>query len=383
MLQEVALIILAITAAASAYILIGYPLLLALVPWRRAPAIKKDDQYEPSVSVIVAVFNGEQFIRAKLESLLQLDYPKDRLELIVVCDGSTDRTADIVSEFHSHAVRLVKQGRSGKAAAINLGMKTASNEILFFTDVRQPLEPSSLRRLAANFFDPTVGAVSGELRMLAAGTGQQADLDLYWRYELWARGKHSQIDSIFNATGCIYAIRRSLVSSIREDTLTDDAVLPLQAFFLGFRVIHEPAAIAYDYQTAAGGEFRRRMRTLAGLWQVHARTPQLFGHGNRMRIHFLSHKFGRLTLPWMVLATVAATVSLPESSFKSSLVLSEAMFLVLAGADAIIPMRFPLKRVASAARTFLIMNLCAAMAVAALWGDARRFWRQPTKVQRS
>jgi cellulose synthase/poly-beta-1,6-N-acetylglucosamine synthase-like glycosyltransferase len=234
----------------------------------------------------------------------------------VVSDGSTDATDSLVREYADRGVQLISAPHRGKAAAINLAIEHATGETLFFTDVRQPLDPMALRHLVANFADPTVGAVTGEMRLLRPEDGEQADMDLYWRYEVWARKRHSRIDSVFNATGCIYAIRRKLVSPIPPDSLTDDAVLPMRGFFDGFRVILDPEAIAFDYPALAGTEFRRRFRTLAGMWQVFAGFPQLFSSRNRMRFHFLSHKFARLMLPWSILLIVGATIALPPSNLK-------------------------------------------------------------------
>jgi cellulose synthase/poly-beta-1,6-N-acetylglucosamine synthase-like glycosyltransferase len=236
-----------------------------------------------------------------------------------------------------------------------------------------------LRHLAANFADTSVGAVTGEMRLYKGDAGEQADMDLYWRYELWARGRQSSRDSIFNTTGCIYAIRRSLAMPLREETLSDDAMLPLEAFFRGYRVIFDPKAVAWDQPAIGGTEFRRRWRNLAGLWQVHLWRPELFTSRNRMRRHFLSHKFGRLVLPWALLTALAATAVLPVSSFRNSSLAGEALFLVMAAADRFVPRPWILKRITSPARTFLLMNLAALAAVAVFFVAPQKLWR-PTRV---
>jgi len=320
-------------------------------------------------------------VRRKLECLLALDYPRELLQILVVSDGSTDATDEIVESFADRGIRLLKAPRGGKAAALNRALELATGEILFFTDVRQSLEPGSLAQLVANFADPSVGAVTGELRILDPDrAGQQADMELYWRYELWARRRHSRIDSIFTVTGCIYAMRRSLAKPLRPDTLTDDASLSLQAFFGGCRVVFDPQAVATDYPTAEGGEFRRKLRTLAGLWQLHLRHPRLFTGANRMRFHFLSHKFGRLVLPWAVLLIWGATLALPKSGFRSFLLVDELVLVALALADYLVPKRFPLKRITSPARTFLTMNAAALLAVVFLFASPGRAWK-PTRVR--
>lgn len=372
-------IILAVATLVVAYILIGYPLLLATLPVRAAPAVRKDQKYRPTVTAIMAVFNGEIFIGPKLDSILAMDYPRDLLDVLVVSDGSTDRTEAIADEFADRGVRLIKRPRGGKAAALNAALEQATGEILFFTDVRQPLDRAALSHLTANFADPTVGAVTGEMRLLTPDTGEQADMDLYWRYELWVRTRHSRIDSLFTATGCIYAMRRSLATPIPPDTLSDDAMLPLGAFFRGYRVVFEPEALAFDHPALAGSEFRRRWRNLAGLWQLHARVGKLFTRANRMRFHFLSHKFLRLVLPWAVLAVYGATLALPDGRWKRFLLWDEAAFLILAAVDFLVPKKWLLKRLSSPARTFLLMNAAALAAAAVFFVPAQTLWK-PTRV---
>jgi cellulose synthase/poly-beta-1,6-N-acetylglucosamine synthase-like glycosyltransferase len=360
----------------------GYPMLLA---WRRGrvrPPVAKDPAFETTVSAIMAVHNGESMIRRKLEVLLGLDYPRELVNIIVVSDGSTDGTDAIVREFGDRGVALLTVPRGGKAAALNAGLAAASGEIVFFTDVRQPLEPRCLRHLVANFADATVGAATGELRLVRGDTGEQADMDLYWRYEIWARQKHSRIDSLFNTTGCIYAMRRALAEPLRADTLTDDAMLPLRAFFRGYRVIFDGEAIAFDHPAVAGTEFKRRFRTLAGLWQVHARLPELFTSRNRMRFHFLSHKFTRLLMPWAILVFFCATVALPHSWLRTSLLSAGAVWLLLAACSGLIPSSSALKRLSSPARTLLVMNVAAMAAVAVFFVPANRLWT-PTRVHAS
>ncbi len=366
---------LVVGAAIILYSLVCYPLLLAL--WkRRAAPVRKDLGFRPTVSTVLAVHDGEQFIRAKLESLLALRYPAELMDIVVASDGSTDATDAIVESYASRGVRLLRLPRGGKAAALNAGMERATGEILFLTDVRQPLDPDALAHLVANFADPSVGAVTGELRILGPDSaGEQHDLGLYWRYELWARRRHSEIDSTFVATGCIYAIRRRFAEPLPVDTLTDDAVLPLRAFFRGKRVIFDPLAIAFDYPSAQGVEFRRRLRTLAGLWQVCIRMPELFTRANRMRLHFVSHKALRLALPWAILLVGAASLTLRASPLRDVLLVGEAALAAVALVDAVVPRGFPLKRLTSPARTFLSMNAAALLSVMVFFVQPATLWR--------
>jgi biofilm PGA synthesis N-glycosyltransferase PgaC len=374
-----AAIVLAAATALAAYILIGYPLLLAIAPGRAAPPVQKDPRFQPTVSAILAVYNGEAYLRRKLESILGLNYPKDKLEILVVSDGSTDRTEAIATEFSKQGVILLKCPRGGKAAALNAALGRATGEILFYTDVRQPLDPTSLEHLAANFADPTVGAVTGDVKWRTPQAGEQADLNMYWRYEFWARRQHSLLGSLFNTSGCMYAMRRSLAGPMPPQTLSDDAVLPLGAYFRGYRIVLDPEAVAYDEPALAGTEFRRRWRNLAGLWQVHVWRPELFTSANRMRMHFLSHKFGRLLLPWLLLTIVAASWALPASGWRSFFLSDEAVLLALALADGLIPSGWLLKRVTSPARTFLLMNVASLAAPAVFFVSPQKLWK-PTRT---
>ncbi len=371
----IALGLLAAGTAVVFYILVGYPLLLALHRRPEAPPVRKDTQFQTTVTVVLAVYNGEKFIRAKLGCLLALKYPPDLVDVLVVSDGSIDRTDSIVEEYRDRRVRLIRVPHAGKAAALNEAFRAATGEILFFTDVRQPLDPLALRHLVANFADPTVGAVTGEMRLYRPDSGEQADMDLYWRYEVWARSRQSRIYSLLNTTGCIYALRRSLAGPIPPDTLTDDAILPLRGFFHGYRIVFDPEAIAFDYPAVPGTEFRRRVRTLAGLWQTCSRMPQVFTRANPMRYHFLSHKFSRLLLPWAILLVFASTVALPASGFRDFLLADEAALLLLALADRLVPAGFILKRLTSPAKTFVLMNAAALASICIFFVPASRFWR--------
>ena len=201
-------------------------------------------------------------------------------------------------------------------------------------------------------------------------------MDLYWRYEVWARKRHSDIDSLFNATGCIYAMRRELAHPIPVDTFIDDAMLPLRAFLRGYRISLDTEAIAWDYPAVAGTEFRRRLRTLGGLWQVIVCLPQLFTARNRMRFHFLSHKFGRLVLPWAILLFLVSSLFLPNTGFRTLLLSAEAAWLFLALANGLVPSGSLLKRLTSPARTLVVMNVASFCGLAVFFVPATKLWTQ-------
>lgn len=372
-------LILIVAVAISLYILVGYPLLLS--KWRNfGPPVRKDPDFRTTVSVLLAVYNGEQFIAKKLDNLLSLDYPADLLDIVVVSDGSTDATDRIVLSYADRKVRLVRVPHAGKAAALNAAMQQATGDLLFFVDVRQTFDSQALRHLVANFADPSVGAVTGELRFVHDDrVGEAADIDVYWRYEIWARQQHSLIDSIFSTTGCIYAMRRSLAEPIPPDTLVDDAVIPLRAFFRGYRVVIDTEALAFDYGVVSGGEFRRKLRTLGGVWQVWVRMPQLFTSANRMRLHFLPHKFGRVVLPWLILIGLIAALLLPDGLVRSTLLATALAVLLLAALDVVLPKNFILRGISSPARSFLVLNVASLLSVLVFFVPPERLWK-PTRL---
>jgi cellulose synthase/poly-beta-1,6-N-acetylglucosamine synthase-like glycosyltransferase len=306
---------------------------------------------------------------------LALDYPRDQVEILVISDASTDGTDAIAGEFSASGVRLLRVPRGGKAAALNAALAQAKGEILFFTDVRQRLAPDSLRHLVACLADPTVGSVTGELHIVTGDRQEEADMGLYWRYEVWARKQMTRIDSIFGATGCIYAMPRALVKSIPPDTLGDDAAFPLQAFFRGYRMILDIEAKAYDRASPLGSEFQRRMRTLAGLWQTLVRWPQLLGFQDRMWLHFISHKVGRLALPWLALTALASAFWLP-SPWREAALGSAMVFLALASVDSLLPQRSALKRITSPARTIVVMLAASLCSISVFLVSPQSLWKR-------
>ena len=366
-----------IALALVVYVLFGYPLILLLISRRRGRPVHKQEQFR-TVSVLLPVHNGEAHLARKLESLFDLDYPKDLIEIVIVSDGSTDGTPAIAAAYAGRGVHLIELPRSGKATALNHAMKAATGDILLFTDVRQRLERDSLHHLVACFSDPTVGVVSGELIIAAGENLEQVSVGLYWKYEAWIRKHLSRIDSILGATGCLYAMRRDLASPLPPGALLDDVYEPLVAFFRGYRVILEEKAHAIDFPTALKTEFFRKVRTQSGVYQILFAWPALLTSQNRMRFHFLSHKFGRLLLPFALIVMALSTPWLPEPVRTIALV-GQAAVYIAALLDFAVPDRWPGKRVFSIARTFIALMLAALLAPFALF-RGQRLWK-PTEVR--
>jgi biofilm PGA synthesis N-glycosyltransferase PgaC len=366
-----------LSGAFIAYIVLGYPLLLGVLAKYGARPVHKSDA-QKSVSVIICVHNGARFLRDKLNSVLALDYPAERMEILVVSDGSTDATPCIAREFAGRGVKLLEVPKGGKPAALNAGIPGLRGEILLLTDVRQRLDRESLRRLVECFGDPTVGVVSGELLIGKGESQEEADVGLYWRYESWIRKQLGSLDSIFGATGPFYAMRRDLAVRIPPQMLLDDVYLPMAAFFRGYRLIVEETALAYDYPTTLDTEFKRKVRTLAGNYQIIRAYPKLLGPGNRMWLHFVSYKLGRLAMPYALVALAASSLYLP-GRWMALAAGGQALFYGLAAADRWVPQTFLLKPVSSPARTFVVMMAAAVCALSVFFVSPQSLWKE-TKI---
>src|SRR5580765_3408814 len=263
-------------AATVLYAYVGYGVILAIVAKLRSHAPKRQAGYATSVSFVICAHNEEERIGARVSALTALLTASDITgEIIVVSDGSTDATAANARRSATNHVQVIElTQRQGKAAALNAGCAVARNEILVFADTRQRWDAAALRMLLENFADRAIGAVSGDL-VLESGPGVMAGLGFYWRYEKWLRKKESQIHSMVGVTGAICAVRRSLFPGVPAGILLDDVYWPLRLAMQGHRVIHDKRAIAYDrLPDRPRDEFRRKVRTLAGNFQLVARLPQ-------------------------------------------------------------------------------------------------------------
>ena len=218
------------------YVVAIYPIYLGLCArFKPRPIVKAPQQ--PSLSIIIAVYNGEAFLADKLNSVLALEYPRDRMEVIVASDGSTDRTDVIAQGFAARGVRLISLPRGGKPAALNAAIPLATGEILVLTDVRQALAPESVARLMESFADPSVGVVSGELIIRDAASEQEMSIGVYWKFESWIRDRLSTVYSMFGADGSVLRDPPHPRRPIPPDMLLDDMYLPLSAFFRGYRLV--------------------------------------------------------------------------------------------------------------------------------------------------
>ena len=324
------------------YVYVGYPMLLAV--WAAcARRLHRDSDSVrsgkpatstrmPGVSIVIAARDEAARLPARIENLLASDYPADLLQIIVASDGSTDGTVDALAPYRDR-IELLLLPRSGKASALNAAVRRARHPILVFADARQRFAPDAIRRLVPHFADARVGAVSGEL-MLSAGASTIGDgVSAYWNYEKWLRRREAIVGSTLGVTGAIYAMRRSLWQPLPAETLLDDVLGPIRVVLRGYHVTFEGQARAFDEAPDdAAQELRRKMRTLAGNFQLLAQEPRLLVPGvNPVWLQFMSHKVGRLLVPYALVAIFATSAILaPRSWVYAAIFGAQIAFYALA-----------------------------------------------------
>src|SRR5271157_1653259 len=373
-MQTFSIVVFVIAGATIFYVLFGYPLLLNWMARRADNPVHKDDKLR-TVSFVIAVYNGEKFLERKLKTILALNYPRELMDILVVSDGSTDRTDEIARSFAPQGVRFLRVPHGGKAAALNAGVAQVSGEILALCDARQTLDPDCLRNLIACFGDPKVGSVSPKTIIVQGDIHEEATTSAYWRYEDWIRRRHTRIDSTFGYSGAFAAMRRSLWVPLPPGTLLDDVYVPLHSFFQGYRILYEPDATMYDFPTVLHSEFRRKVRLQAGLYQMLKLMPELLSSRNRMRLHFLSAKYGRTVIPYCRIAIALATFGLPPL-WRALAAWGQALFYGLAALDPLVPDSFPLKELTSPIRTFVVLMAASLAAVRVYFVSPTSLWKE-------
>ncbi len=463
------------------YAYVGYPLWLWLRRlWRTRPVMSapirtadlaKQVCATPFVSIVMAVHNEAGVLARKLRNLWEIDYPPDRCEIIVVSDGSTDQTNQLLAAVGAplvgarpvaarfsdrtsgaatraaptdlgrlHVVTLPQ--RQGKASALNRGIQAAKGEIVVFTDARQLVEPEAVKHLVADFADPTVGCVSGELMLgeaeapeavrkmaalppavrkgsafpaqqaqeetknkalrlgclpesrrlsvqqaaepqQAAGSGRTHSfhsfagsvkgVGVYWSMEKKIRQWESATGSVVGVTGALYAVRRELLVPLPPGTILDDVYLPLHVVRQGRRVIFEPRARAYDDLATGEREFRRKVRTLTGNYQLLHLAPWLLGRTNPVRFEFVCHKLLRLVIPFALASVLVSSMVLEGHFFRLALFL-QLLFYGLAILATVRTSIGMLSRLANLSLAFVLLNTAAAVAFAYFVTGKKEIW---------
>jgi poly-beta-1,6-N-acetyl-D-glucosamine synthase len=318
----------------------------------------------PSVTILLAVHNEQKYLPAKLHNLAGLDYPADRIEVIVVSDGSTDGTNSILAAWKNPSQQIVVlPNHRGKATALNYGVAAARGEIIVFTDARQTIASDALKNLVTNFGDPSVGCVSGELIIEQdASAACSRGVGLYWRLEKKIRYWEGLAGSVVGATGAFYAVRRNLLLPLPQETILDDVYIPFQMLRQGHRVTFEHTAVAWDdLKPGPKQEFQRKVRTLIGNYQLLQLAPWVLRRSNPLRFQFICHKLLRLLVPFALIGLLLSTFWLRKEIYGVALLL-QLVFYALAALGIFRVRRGIVSRLSDIPFTFLVLNTAAAVA---------------------
>ena len=285
---------------------VGYPLAAGALARVRERHVAKDPTWEPSVSMIVAAYNEDAVIERRLENLLALDYPPDRLGIVVASDASTDRTNELVEAVAASEprVRLLDCPRGGKVAAQDRAVRETAGEVVAFSDANATWAPDALRKLVAALADPEVAYVCGRLRLEdAAGSNREG---LYWRYELWLRDQESRLGSVTGGNGSIYALRRGDYVEV-DPRWGHDLAFPYRMVQSGRRAVFEPEALAFEQPTPTNeAEYARKVRMFEHCWEITLRGSMLRRLPPGYLVSILSHRvlrYGSGLLHVVLLAT--------------------------------------------------------------------------------
>ena len=333
-----------ISAGLVVYVYIGYPLLLWVLPVFFRSSLQTKS-IEPSVSLLIAAYNEATVIAAKIQNALTLDYPAQKLEIVVASDGSTDATAQVVRSFSEGTgrgrVRLLEfPNNRGKVATLNDAVPRLTGEIVAFSDASTILAPDSLRRLVPYFADARVGGVSGVYHVLKkdhARLGVQEDF--YWKYETFLKVQEAKLRGFTGAHGSLYAIRRELYPFPAVDTINDDFIIPMRIQQRGYLIAYEPAAMAYEEAHEMEG-FARRVRITAGNIEQLQEVKGLLWPPRFVGLFcLLSHKAGRLLVPPALVLLAFVNVLLWRDPIYKWFLGGQVLFYGLAALGALVRLR--------------------------------------------
>ena len=361
------------------YTYVGYPAMLWFLS--RLASKSEDSNYlsveRPDVSILVSAYNEEQAIAERIENLLKIDYPPERVEILIGSDGSTDRTAEIVKSYPR--VRLLAfPERRGKASVLNDLMAEARSAIVVLTDANTYFRSDAVQQLVrALCRHPHGSVVVGCLELRSPF--EKGNLDgAYWRYETWIKTLESQFGSLLGANGAIYAFRRDRYQPLPREAIVDDFLIPmLMRLRFGDRIFFVPEARASERSPEqVRDEFRRRVRIGAGDFQALKWTWRLLLPWKGMiALTYFSHKALRWLGPWLMLAGLIGNLALLDDPFFRWLLVAQSAFYALALGGALLRPLPAVGRLATAARYFVVLNaglFCGLMRLIA--GAARPTW---------
>ena len=295
------------------YTYIGYPLLIALIAKLIPFQSRTSGISDPSITLLITAYNEEAVIKKKIENSLRLDYPRDRLQIIVAADGSSDRTPEIVGKFHERGVELTHTSlRDGKLAAINRAIAQARGDIVIFSDANNMYDPDAVRKLIAPFSDPTVGATTGAKLIIQDGSELSGAEGIYWQYESWIKTNETILGTCTSSVGEILAIRRELYNPPPIHIINDDYYIVLDLIKRGLRVFYVPEARSFEYISAtARDEMVLRTRMNTGKYQAIFMSYRLLPFNRPVLLwQIISHKYFRAFLPFGFIGALVTNIFL-------------------------------------------------------------------------
>jgi cellulose synthase/poly-beta-1,6-N-acetylglucosamine synthase-like glycosyltransferase len=321
------------------YAHLGYPLLL----WAVSRAFGEEAGSPewrgelPTVALVVAAYDEQEVIERKVANALALDYPRDRMQIVVASDGSADRTAELAR--HAGADLVLELPRGGKVAALNTAVGKTSGEILAFSDANSFWRGDALHRLVARLGDDRVGYVCGQVRFVGGEGGNQEGL--YWGFEMAVRGMESRLAGITAGNGAIYAVRREAYVEL-DPSRGQDIGFPFELTKRGWRAVYEPSALAEERMApTVEGEFRRKRRMMWGLWDVMLRWGMLDprGYGLGYAVEIYSHRLLRYLTPWLHLVALGSNLALLGDGAVYTVTMAlQAALLLGAGLGRFVPL---------------------------------------------
>lgn len=316
------------------YVYAGYPLSLYLLTRRGSAPGDQTVRYEPSVTMLISAYNEEECIAEKLDNCLELQYPNELINIVVISDASSDRTDEIVAEYADRGIQLLRmEDRGGKTVGVNAAVEKAESEIIVFSDANAMYRADAVVALASRFRDASIGAVIGEASYVEPDSDSGRSESLYWRYETAIKELESREGSVVGGDGAIYAVRRELYVPMSADALSD-FVNPLQVVRAGYRCVYDRRAVSYE-ETASEytKEYRRKVRIVNRAWRAVLGMPEMlnpFRHGT-FSLKLWSHKVLRWIVPFLLVAIFALNVSLVTKSAVYVITLAvQVLFYALA-----------------------------------------------------
>ena len=369
--------------AAVAWCYAGYPLVIAAQARFRPRSLRpRPDEPLPRVTVVVAVRNEREALRRRVENLLAQQYPADRLDVLVACNGAVDGTEELARALAAGEPRVrvvVSPAASGKAGALNAAVACTTADLIVFADARQTFAADAVAQLVAPFTDPVVGAVTGRLVVRRADHASVEGVRLYWGLETRLRLAEGRSGSVVGATGAIYAVRRTLFVPVPPRLILDDVYVPLRVAMQGQRVVMAPDAVAFDLPAHDQRlEYVRKRRTMVGNLQLLRAIPGLLSpRRNPLWFRFLSHKLLRVLSPFCFVGLLVTSALLPGALYLTFFV--GALTLYLMGALGLV-WRAPLLSIPSA---FVLVHAAIFAAVWRWREDAAQLWAQSSQSSQS